>query len=100
MVDFGSSSLASPPPSILSTSHFSLNNTQKADHEPLPSIEGCGLNHQHDGKPDAQPPAIPFQRDVGSLFSLDEGFGQGEQLGQTGERLGETHEVGGPRSTS
>ena len=93
MVDVGSFSLVHLPSSAPC---FSLNHAQQADNEPLPSIEGCGLNYQHSSGLDMQPQPhcpSPFQRDVGGSFLLDEGFGQGEWVGGTGESLGGTHEV-------
>ena len=35
------------PPPLPSLPQFAHNHTQQPDHEPLPSIEGCGLDYQH-----------------------------------------------------
>jgi len=81
MVDFGSSSLVPLPPSSLLTTPQFLNHTERADHEPLPSIEGCGLYYQHSSEPDAQPQLhhpFPLQKDVGGSLWPDEGFAEGE----------------------
>jgi hypothetical protein len=44
MVDICSSSPIPPPPLSRSPPQFALNHTQPAGNEPLPSLEGCGLN--------------------------------------------------------
>ena len=44
------------------------NHLQPRGHEPLPSIEGCGLNHRHPGMckmDDRRTRPSPLQRDVG-----------------------------------
>jgi hypothetical protein len=58
-----------PPPSPpLSPPQFARNHLKSPGHEPLPSIEGCGLNHQHFGMrktDDSRTRPSPLQRDVG-----------------------------------
>ena len=68
------------------------NHAQKPGDEPLPSHEGCGLNHQHPGcaEQKAATPA-PFQTDVGRLI-LDRGNWRNRR------RNGEWKNEGGPRN--
>jgi hypothetical protein len=46
-VDVHSFSPVPPPPHSPSPPHFAPNRTQIHGHEPLPSVEGCGLIQQH-----------------------------------------------------
>jgi len=55
----------SPPPHSPSPLHFALNRTQIHGHEPLPSVEGCGLIQQYLNSlrsEDASATALPLSR--------------------------------------
>ncbi|KIM36003.1 hypothetical protein M413DRAFT_32045 [Hebeloma cylindrosporum] len=60
---------------------------------------GCGLNHEHSHELNARPSNTAPLLSIGmwaARFPWTKDLGR-ERLGGTGERLGETHEVGGPR---
>ena len=95
-VEFCASSLILPPPPLLSPPQFTHNHAQKPSCDPLPSVEGCELNHNATAPSQVRislSHPSPFQRDVGCFNSLDAGTGEGE-------RQGGTQEVGGPGGTS
>ena len=82
------STLVRPPPPLLHPSttftraHTAYNVAWRPRHEPLPSIEGCGLDfHRHC--------SLTSEDAAHGLASLDGGSGEG------GSRGG-THKVGGP----
>jgi len=69
------------------------NNAQKPGDEPLPSLEGCGLNHQHPGctEQKAATPAPPLSKQMWvGLYStvgfgeIGEGMGNGKTRGDPG----------------
>jgi len=95
-VDFGSSSLIPLPPPASPTPQLGPNHRQKPDNEPLPSFEGCGLNHNHSGicrTDDSCTRPSPFQRDVGGHMPARRG-------NWGGTTQGGTQEMGGPSSAS
>ena len=61
--------------------------------EPLPSIEGCGLNQRHLRSEDSTAAPLPFQRDVGWLI-----FTQWGELGRSAKEWGKEKNEGGPRN--
>jgi len=77
------------------------NHAQQPGDEPLPSHEGCGINHQHPGcaEQKAATPAPPLSKGMwaglystGGIREIGEGRGM--------EKQGGTQELGGPSSAS
>ena len=82
-----------PPPPPPSPPQFARNHTQQPDHEPLPSIEGCGLDDQRLcslTSKDAAPGAPPLSQGmwVVQTHSTEDPRREEDQGG--------THEVGSP----
>jgi len=96
-VDIGSFHHHHPP---VTPQHLPNHTPQRGD-KPLPSHEGCGLNHRHPGMrrtDGSHTRPSPFQRDVGR-FIVDGGLGKlAKELGM--EKRGGTQELGGPSSAS
>jgi len=96
MVDVHLSSLIPPLPPSPSPPQFAHNEMQSPGCEPLPYSKGCGLNQHHLSSlrsEDIVTAPLLFQRDVGSLLSLDGRIGKEDM--QEG-----TQEVKGPTGTS
>lgn len=76
------------PPSLPSQWQFGPNHRKLPNHEPLPYVEGCGLNQWPSNSlrsKDSTAAASPFSTGMwASLFLLNRGIGGGETWGEPG----------------